>query len=66
MNDNNPVTGYDVMHDIVERLRQVQGDNDDAREAAAEIARLHEEVKQTRMRIADLEKQLFRATGRTP
>jgi hypothetical protein len=29
-----------TMTDIVERLRQVQGDNEDAREAADEIERL--------------------------
>ena len=32
------------MIDIVERLEQVRGDNEDAREAAAEIRRLRGEV----------------------
>jgi hypothetical protein len=33
------------MTDIVERLLQVQGDNEDAREAAAEIRRLRAEIE---------------------
>jgi DNA-binding protein H-NS len=32
------------MIDIIERLEQVQGDNEDAREAAAEIKQLREQI----------------------